>query len=393
MKSMRVGLLSFPFSDGNLGCVALTCSIINVLRDLCGDDLQIIRLEQDDIPERITDFFKDVEFEFKKIKLKDFKRETIKAFKSCDIIIDVTFGDNFSDIYSEKFVLKTTLFKELVTISKTPLILAPQTYGPFSNSFLRMFAAHVIKKSKMVYSRDAVSTDFVKKISGINAMTVTDLAFALPKREVAVPKSDKMDIGIGISGLLWRGSFNNSSKFSTLKVDYVEYINKLIGYLVKSEKCNIHLIPHVIALEDSTIDGDWNECKEIHLKNDKTILAPKFADPMEAKGYISNMDIFIGARMHSTIAAFSTGVVTIPFAYSRKFQGLYDNLNYPYYVDGTVLDTQQAFEKTIKFINQKQVLRQAQKKSMDIIGDKLNEFKEDLKLQLDSCGGKENYGK
>ena len=59
---MRVGLLSFPFSDGNLGCVALTCSIINVLRDLCGDDLQIIRLEQDDIPERITDFFKEVEY-------------------------------------------------------------------------------------------------------------------------------------------------------------------------------------------------------------------------------------------------------------------------------------------------------------------------------------------
>lgn len=386
---MRVGLLSFPFADGNLGCVALTCSIINILRDLYGNDLEIVRLEQDKTQEHITDFFKDISFEFKKIKIKDFKRETIKAFKTCDFIIDVTFGDNFSDIYSKKFVFKTTLFKELVIASRTPLILAPQTYGPFSNPFLKKFAAYVIRKSKRVYSRDAISTDFVKHISGVDAMTVTDLAFALPKRELIIPQNDKLNIGIGISGLLWRGSFNNNSKFSTLNVDYVEYINKLIRCLMETKKYNIHLIPHVISSPNSTIDGDWDECKEIHMKYSGTILAPKFEDPMEAKGYIANMDIFIGARMHSTIAAFSTGVVTIPFAYSRKFQGLYDNLGYPYYIDGTVLNTEGAFDKTMELIDQKQVLSQVQKKAMNRISEKLSLFKEDLNYQINTCVGKE----
>ena len=31
------------------------------------------------------------------------------------------------------------------------------------------------------------------------------------------------------------------------------------------------------------------------------VLAPDFKNPIEAKSYISNMDVFIGARMHSTI--------------------------------------------------------------------------------------------
>jgi polysaccharide pyruvyl transferase WcaK-like protein len=57
---------------------------------------------------------------------------------------------------------------------------------------------------------------------------------------------------------------------------------------------------------------------------------------MDAKGYISGMDFFIGSRMHSTIAAYSSGVPVVPLAYSRKFIGLFkDSLGYPYVGDMT----------------------------------------------------------
>lgn len=46
------------------------------------------------------------------------------------------------------------------------------------------------------------------------------------------------------------------------------------------------------------------------------------------------MDFFMGARMHSTIAAFSTGVPVVPMAYSRKFNGLFaDTLSYSHLAD------------------------------------------------------------
>lgn len=42
----------------------------------------------------------------------------------------------------------------------------------------------------------------------------------------------------------------------------------------------------------------------------------------------------MGARMHSTIAAFSSRVPVVPMAYSRKFNGLFcDTLKYPCVAD------------------------------------------------------------
>ena len=64
------------------------------------------------------------------------------------------------------------------------------------------------------------------------------------------------------------------------------------------------------------------------------ILSPLFLDPIVAKSYIAGMDFFMGARMHSTIAAFSSEVPVFPMAYSRKFNGLFtDTLQYPYMAD------------------------------------------------------------
>ena len=67
---------------------------------------------------------------------------------------------------------------------------------------------------------------------------------------------------------------------------------------------------------------------------------------MEAKSYISRMDVLIGSRMHATIASFTSGVPTIPVAYSRKFAGFFGNLDYPVLVDLAEMGTQPAIEAT-----------------------------------------------
>ena len=54
--------------------------------------------------------------------------------------------------------------------------------------------------------------------------------------------------------------------------------------------------------------------------------------------------------MHATIAALSTGVPVIPIAYSRKFKGLFNNLDYPVCVDLQILNTEQAFEKIKEYL-------------------------------------------
>jgi colanic acid/amylovoran biosynthesis protein len=75
------------------------------------------------------------------------------------------------------------------------------------------------------------------------------------------------------------------------------------------------------------------QIKELYKDNSNVIVAPKFTSPIEAKSYISQMDFFIGSRMHSTIASLSSGVATVPIAYSRKFSGVFGSIDYPYTLD------------------------------------------------------------
>ena len=375
---MKIGLMGLPFADGNLGCVALTCSMIAVLQKMF-DDLTIVRLEQDELPEKITKEFDGVEFLYRKIKIKDYSLSTIKAFKECDYIIDGTFGDNFSDIYSKRFVTKTTLFKEMAILSGTPLILAPQTYGPFKDKNLERFAAHVINKCRYVYSRDKMSSEYVEGISKIKPDTVTDLAFLLPYKKVDQEKrNNTIHVGVGVSGLLYRQGFNNNAQFSSISVSYQEYIHKLISELQQQNQYAIHLIPHVIANEYSTIDDDWEQCVHLNKKYSNTVLAPRFETPMEAKSYIAGLDFFTGARMHSTIAAFSTGVPTIPFAYSRKFQGLYSTFGYNKIIDGSVLSTDAAVDKTIEYVEKRNSIKQEIEPCLKNIKEKLELFQNSL---------------
>ena len=86
-------------------------------------------------------------------------------------------------------------------------------------------------------------------------------------------------------------------------------------------------------------------CKELFEKYKGTILAPKFTNPIEAKNYICHMDLFIGARMHATIGSFSSGVPTIPIAYSRKFEGVFGSIGYNINIDCQALKTQEAIHK------------------------------------------------
>ena len=84
------------------------------------------------------------------------------------------------------------------------------------------------------------------------------------------------------------------------------------------------------------------------------------------------MDCFIGTRMHATIAAMSSGVPVIPVSYSRKFEGLYSTLNYKYCISLESMETEVCLNKTIEYLNELDVIKKDQKKSLDIANEKLN---------------------
>lgn len=149
----------------------------------------------------------------------------------------------------------------------------------------------------------------------------------------------ELNIGINVSNLLW-----HDGKDFGFRLDYVRFTKQLVEEL--SHKYRVHLIAHTYDRND----GEYRIAEELHRLYPKTILARTFVSPIDAKNYISKMDFFIGARMHATIGAFSSGVPIAPIAYSRKFSGLYGSIGYPYIIDCTVLDESEAVNKVLEMI-------------------------------------------
>ncbi|MDL2302572.1 polysaccharide pyruvyl transferase family protein, partial [Lachnospiraceae bacterium OttesenSCG-928-D06] len=273
--------------------------------------------------------------------------------------------------------------------SKTPFMLGPQTYGPYKNKILRHWAKTVIKRSDFTYTRDGMSGDYVYNLWNYQMKQVTDVAFALPydksSEEEFSETPSKIRIGINISGLLWQGGYTKNNQFG-LKTDYKCYCRKIIEYLYHNDKYQIFLIPHVGYAGKKTEENDYIPCFELIKEYPNITLIDRTETASDIKSEIAKMHIFIGARMHATIGAFSSGVATIPFSYSRKFEGLYHSLNYPYVIEAIEYGTEENVKKTKEYIDNYKELKKNVEKSMEKVREYQEEFRGDLARLLSNRG-------
>ncbi len=375
---MKIGLMGLTFVSSNKGCMALAHSFIEILTELGYKNSEYIVFATEEydtnVLSSVIEHYQVVPFKIKKLQT---VITAFKKMKECDVVFDFTEGDSFSDIYGTKRMCKVSLMKMMAIWAHSKLVLAPQTYGPYNKAFSRKLAKYIFKHSYRVYSRDQKSADLVKMLTGSDISSYTDIAFGLaPSSNLVFVETGNKNAGINISALLWNGGYTSKNQFG-LKVDYKKYCCKCIEAL-RERGYKVHLIPHVYGEEMPDIENDYLACREIQKKYPDCIVADMYINPEEIKSYIAHMQIFIGARMHSTVAAFSTGVVTIPFSYSKKFDGLYGSVGYSYIIDGRKENTDSAVNKTVEYIDHSEQLKVAQKKSMALINEKLYDFKAEV---------------
>lgn len=145
--------------------------------------------------------------------------------------------------------------------------------------------------------------------------TIPDPAFVM---EPVEPKDfhdfQNPCVGINVSPLV----LSKESKKGLLRLNCINLIN----YITESGY-DVALIPHVADRE--TGEGDYSVMKELmnHVDHpEKCILIGyKYSAP-EIKYIISKCTIFIGARTHATIAAYSSCVPTFVIGYSIKARGI-----------------------------------------------------------------------
>ncbi|OSZ65279.1 hypothetical protein CAP39_12440 [Sphingomonas sp. IBVSS1] len=250
--------------------------------------------------------------------------------RACDIMLDISAGDSFTDIYPNKRFAYITGTKIVPILMGTPLVLSPQTIGPFSRQPHSAIAAWICRKARAVFPRDGLSMAALQQLApDVPATQVVDVAFALPfTRRAKTP--ERLQIGLNVSGLLMNGGYAGGNQYG-LGYDYAALTRRLIETLLARGDCDIHLVPHVIAPH---MPNDDDAAASDRLKAQYPALHrhPDFQSASAAKSFISGLDFLTGARMHATIGAFSSGVPVVPISYSRKFEGLFGGFGYDWLV-------------------------------------------------------------
>lgn len=355
MKELNLILANAPINNGNRGCVALSITSIHlideVLREkgisyklyLCDSNLSSDELHFYKLTDNKSVCFYSCKYPYEftlKGVLKGIIRyrankNNISIFKKADYIFDIGQGDSFADIYGSDRFYQIDRIHRLARKMKKPYCILPQTIGPFRDKYIKCLAEKSILKSAMVMARDKMSYDYI--LQGIpqlkNIDEYIDVAFFMPYEKIRF-SPNYIHVGLNVSSLLWHGGYTRNNQFELI-VDYRSLIQKIIDYFLSFENVKLHLISHVV-LDKYDIENDYAVSCDLYHKyhHPNLILSDFFLSPVEAKNYIAGMDFFMGARMHSTIGAFSSGVPVVPMAYSRKFNGLFiDTLSYSHMVD------------------------------------------------------------
>lgn len=382
-KTLTIGLLWHSLTSDNLGVGALTESQLAILNEAAaklGVQLKFIIFGTAGGKHYYPSHL-DIETG-SRISIKQMlkgRSPFLDEVSRCDLVLDIGEGDSFADIYGIKRFIFLIASKYAVIAKKKPLILSPQTIGPFDKWYARLIATYVMKKAAKVYARDGMSAAYLKQLGVTSADEVIDVAFKLPFTQDTSPKTRRR-IGINVSGLLFAGGYEGGNQFG-LTVDYPKHVRQLITALQQHTDTELWLVPHVIP-DDIPNDDDREAIKKLKAEFPQVNVAPEFTSPSAAKSFISGLDFLTGARMHACIGAFSAGVPVVPFAYSRKFNGLFNTLEYPWIVDGRKDNTDEATRKVLEGIQNLAQLKAGVDKGNLIARDRLNKYEQGVMAAL-----------
>lgn len=230
-------------------------------------------------------------------------------------------GDGFSDIYGERTFMNRMNQTWILRKANVPLLMLPQTIGPFKSRKCYDIAVDIMRYAKDIYVRDGKFVSEFDKL-GLKYSQTKDIS-SLMKPEPWDIKIEPKAVGLNVSGLAYCNTFSGlEGQFDA----YPLLVERIIDHF-REKGCIVYLIPHSYGYTKPIADDDMLACREAYNRlSDKShvVLVDKDMTAPQVKYIISRMNFFIGARMHANFAAIYTGVPVFGTAYSYKFEGAFN---------------------------------------------------------------------
>lgn len=178
-----------------------------------------------------------------------------------------------------------------------------------------------LKQYAFIFARETITYNALLEKGISNARLCPDPAFLLEKEEVTLPKGfqEGNTIGINLSPMIMSYEENKGAALANY--------SKLIEFLINETDHQIALIPHVMWDHND----DRIPLKELYDKYKDSgrvlfVAEENNLNGMQLKWLISKCNIFIAARTHASIAAYSQCVPTLVVGYSVKARGIAQDL-------------------------------------------------------------------
>lgn len=266
----------------------------------------------------------------------------LRHLRSCSLAAAISGGDSFSDMYGSRRFFYVVLPQVLALTAGVPLVLLPQTIGPFRTRLCGWVARQLLAKAHLVYSRDQKGLAYTRALlrrspSDDRVRFCYDVGFVLqPAREpppsaeqlTSLRKAGHLVVGVNVSGLLAMGGYNRRNMFG-LQADYQRLMRSILDRVLQVPQVVVVLVPHVFGTHNP--ESDEAVCRKLYhtagtAYGSRLLLATAANNQRTAKALIGNCDFFIGSRMHACIAALSQTVPAVGVAYSDKFAGVMRSL-------------------------------------------------------------------
>jgi polysaccharide pyruvyl transferase WcaK-like protein/coenzyme F420-reducing hydrogenase beta subunit len=166
----------------------------------------------------------------------------------------------------------------------------------------------------LITAREPLSFAALRESGLDNTVLCPDAAFLLKAEKTRLPGAFEPQnaVGINLSPLIMKREDKEGITFSNYRA--------LVEYILANTNMRVALIPHVVwpGNDDRNILYQLKE----EFGSEKRIVLIEDCGARELKYIISQLRFFIGARTHSTIAAYASQVPTLALGYSIKARGI-----------------------------------------------------------------------
>src|SRR5205809_2675363 len=149
------------------------------------------------------------------------------ALGRSDIVLDIGAGDSFAEIYGLKRFLFLWATKVIALAWRRPLLLSPQTIGPFTRAPYRQLARLVLERARGVVVRDRESLSALEALAPRARATLSvDVALRLPYDDRSHERGgERIRVGVNVSGLLFSEAERGTNHFG-LSANYARFTTR-----------------------------------------------------------------------------------------------------------------------------------------------------------------------